>query len=152
MDSDIPFIAARIAEKIALAGTPFTVHWLAMFGGSTDPVTQAHVDGLEVPLSGVMMALEKEEEARTKLRQFMEIEAGDLLLDITPDAVVTLPDGQIYASGVVALSDLREKGLRFERDGQFYTQRDLGEKLARIWKMRMENTTLAETILLRRAT
>src|ERR1700723_441676 len=80
-----------------------TVQWNLITGGSVDPVTGAQIGGVETPLSGTLTAIACEEAGRTVLRQFQEIKAGDLCVDLQPLPQIALFPGQIQ-SGVMPLS------------------------------------------------
>lgn len=132
-------------------GSTITARWIERIGGSTDPLTGAQVGADEYPVYGTFKALRHQEGASTKLRQFMEIQEGDLLLDIDPDTEVTLPEGQVL-SGTLPLEALSERGVRFESNGEPYVQEKVGEELASLWSVVFEDQEIVRTILLRKAT
>jgi hypothetical protein len=162
MPSNLAFIKHRLRLKLQGAvdqtgGSDVFVYWTEVTGGSADPVTGAVVGGVETPVSGVLRAFGAEEPARTVLRQFSEIKAGDLILDIDPDGLVNLFPQQVLAdghqlSGTITLDNIADKGVRFEWGGQVYDQAQVGEELARAWNVIIGNQRLGRTLLLRRAT
>lgn len=120
--------------------------------GAPDDVTGALTGGTETPLSGTLGGLVNQASAETKLRQFAEIQAGDMILDLDPAAEVTVFDGQIFVSGTVGLDSLSDKGVRFLIDDQVFTQAEIGEGLAQAWNVVFADQRLVRTILLRKAT
>ena len=152
--TNIAFARHRIHLQMRGAGglaSDVIVHWIETQGGALDETTGALVGGVETPVSGVLRALSSEQPARSVVRQFAEIQAGDLLLDLAPDpGVEVLPNPVL--SGTVRLDDLAKKGVRFERGGQFYVQKEVGEELARAWTVIVGNQEMMGTVLLRRAT
>ena len=103
------------------------------------------VGATETAQSGVIRALGFEEPARTVLRQFAEIQAGDLLLTVNAAGQVTRADGVL-----VALDAL--DGPRFTWGGGTYVQKEVGEGLAAAWGALVAGRRLYRTLLLRRAT
>lgn len=142
----------RLAGTVNMAGgSDIIVQWMQTDGGTPDPVTGAQAGAVQTPVSGVMRALGAEEPARTVLRQFAEIQAGDLILETDPSGLVTILPNQTQ-SGTVALDDLAGKGVRFEWGGRLYAQAEIGEELALAWSVIIANQKLYRTLLLRRAT
>jgi hypothetical protein len=141
----------RIRKALSRGGSTLIVHWVKTQGGDPDPITAAVVGAVETPLSGTLKAFRHQESAMAKLRQFQEIQAGDLLVDVLPEAAVTLYPGQLQ-SGTVALDALAECGVRFESNGVFYTQAEVGERLAQAWNVIFQDVELVRTVLLRKAT
>ncbi len=141
------FVKHRLELALARNGTPVPVYWSELEGGTTDPLTGAVVGGVETPVSGVIRAFGAEEPPRAVLRQYQEIQAGDLILDVADNAYVTLPDGS-----TVLLDDLSGKGVRLEWGGQLYVQKEIGEDLASAWNVIVQGQRIGRTLLLRRAT
>lgn len=129
------------------------VYWNETSGGEVDPVTGALVGTdlspvVETPVSGVLRALGVEEPARSVTRTYQEIQTGDVILDVLPDAPVAM-----YPSGVaVSLDSLAGKGVRLEWGGRLYVQKEVGEDLAQAWSAIVGNQKLHRTLLLRPAT
>jgi hypothetical protein len=152
--TNLAFVMHRCQLRLAGAvdnagGSNVIVHWMETIGGESDPVTGALVGGVQAPVSGVLPALGTEEPARTVLRQFSEIQAGDLILETNPNGLVAvLPD----RTQSVSLDDLAGKGVRFEWGGRFYSQAEIGEELAQAWSVIIAGQKLYRTLLLRRAT
>ena len=145
------FLKYRLRLALKNSGSDLIVSWVETDGGTVDGVTGALLGGLQTPVSGVMRAFAVEEPARTVLRQFSEIRAGDLIADVDAEGRIELFDNQ-PRSGVVALDDLAGKGARFDWGGETYSQADIGEDLARSWNVVVCNVRVGRTLLLRRAT
>lgn len=127
------------------------VLWSDFGNGAPDGVTGALL-GNETPLSGTMRGFIHEVSAAVKLRQFAEIQTGDVMVDLDPAASVAVYDGQVLVSGTVPLDSLSAGGVRFQVDGQLFTQADIGEELASAWNVIFADQQLVRTILLRKAT
>jgi hypothetical protein len=142
----------RLRGTVNLTGaTDVVVNWTQVEGGTADPITGALVGGVQTPVSGVIRALGAEEPARTVLRQYAEIQAGDVILEVNPHGLVELlPDQPL--SGLVSLDDISDQGVRFEWGGRQYAQAEIGEALAQAWNVIIANRKLYRTLLLRRAT
>lgn len=156
MATNLDFVEYRM--RLRLRGTvnitgasDVIVNWTEVDGGALDEVTGALVGGVQTPVSGVIRALGREEPAQTVLRQYAEIQAGDLILEVNPKGLVTLLPDQPQ-SGVVSLDDLSGMGVTFEWGGRLYTQKEIGEELAQAWSVIIENRKLYRTLLLKRAT
>ena len=147
----IPFDQAAIGQLIAAEGSTLVVRWVNQSGGTADPITGAIVGGMTSPQSGFILAIGTQEAPRYLAVQYQEIEVGDLIIDLTPDPIVTIYPGGVQ-SGTVPLFDLRELGLRFEWKEKLYSQQELGDRLAEAWSTIIGNTRLVETLLLRRET
>jgi hypothetical protein len=148
MMSRLAFVKNRIAGTVAGRGSALMVEWREVSGV---PDELGAFDGTTTVYSGVLNALAVEEGARTALRQYQEIQVGDLIVDVPADPQVTLYAGQDQ-SGVVALAALAGKGPRFQWNGQWYSQKELGEELRDLWQLRVQNVNLMATLLLRKAT
>ncbi|HVM48387.1 MAG TPA: hypothetical protein VMU04_10185 [Candidatus Acidoferrum sp.] len=143
MSPDLDYIQYRLALALQEAGSDVTVRWIDTAGGTLDVTTGAVVGGVQTPASGVLRALGVEELARSVVRQYAEIQAGDLLLEIDAAALITKDDGS-----TVCLDDL--DGPSFLWGGQWYQQKEVGEGLAAAWNAVVGNQRLYRTLLLRR--
>lgn len=132
------------------------VLWSDYPGGEPDAVTGAELGGTGREWSGTMTGLVHQVAAETKLRQFSEIQVGDVLLDIDPAAQVcmlgytTLASGTMLVSGTITLDTL--DGVRFLIDNTTYTEAELGEELAQAWEVLSGNQRMIRTLHLRVAT
>ena len=163
MKSRGSFLARRLAVNLGQPGggaLTLTVRWEHRHGGEPDPTTGALTGGLVVSASGTLRGFVHEEPARSVLRQMAEIQAGDLIVDVAPDPVVAVA-ANLTLSGVtnhqVLLEDVRLMGVRFEHNGQLYSQKNLGRELAKAWDTTIEDgegkkVKLDRTLLLRRET
>jgi hypothetical protein len=148
--TNLAFIKHRMALRLQgtmdiAGGSDVLVTWVETAGGTIDTVTGAVVDGVQTPASGVMRALGIEEPARSVVRQFAEIQAGDLILEVDAAATLTKPDGS-----TVALDDLDAP--RFQWADNWYVQKEVGEALAASWNAVVAGQKLYRTLLLRRVT
>ena len=136
----------RLRGSVDITGaSTVRVTWVETAGGVLDVASGAMVGGVQTPVSGVLRALGVEEPARSVLRQYAEIQAGDVLLEMDAAGLVTRDDG----TGV-ALDALETP--RFLWAGQWYVQKEVGEGLAVAWNAVVADVRLYRTILLRRAT
>lgn len=148
--TNLSFIKHRMALRLSgtvdiAGGTEVPVTWVDTSGGTLDTVTGALVGGVQTPASGVIRALGVEEPARSVVRQFAEIQTGDVLLEVDAAGLVTKGDGS-----TVALDDLDEP--RFQWGGSWYVQKEVGAALAATWNAVVAGQKLYRTLLLRRAT
>ena len=148
--TNLSFIEHRLALRLRgtvniAGGTSVLVTWIDTAGGTLDVASGALVGGVQTPASGVLPALGIEEPARSVVRQFAEIQAGDLLLEVDAAALVTRPDGS-----TVALDTL--DGPRFTWGDTVYAQKEAGTGLVTGWNALVANRKLYRTLLLRRAT
>lgn len=127
------------------------VVWVEIDNGTPDPVTGALVGGVQTELSGTLPGFIHEVSAATNLRQFAEIQTGDVIVDMDPDAVIAIAPGQLI-SGTIGLDDIADSGVRFLIDGNYFTQKGIGEELAQAWNAVFADQKLIRTIALRRAT
>lgn len=148
--TNLPFIKHRLVLRLAgtvdiAGGTEVAVTWVETAGGTLDTVTGAVVGGVQTPASGVIRALGVEEPARSVVRQFAEIQTGDVLLEMDAAGLVAKADGS-----TVALDNLDEP--RFQWGGNWYVQKEVGAELAATWNAVVAGQKLYRTLLLRRAT
>ena len=153
MISDISSIKRDIGLMMSAAGGPGTtmaVYWNVYSGTLSDPVTGFMAS--PTLLSGTLRAFSVEENVRTVVRRYQEIQAGDLIVDIPAPPLVTVWVGN-QVSGTVPLDGM--DGVRFERPpgrGKFYVQGEIGEELADAWRTIVGDQELFRTILLRKKT
>lgn len=133
----------------SLGGSDVIVYWVEAAGGELDEITGATIGGTETPVSGVLRAFGHQEPARSSLRQYLEIQEGDVILDLDPDGSITLLPP---SSGTTTLDAIADKGVRFQWDEKLYVQARVGEKLSQKWSVLVANQRLHRTLLLRLAT
>lgn len=152
--SNLSFIKSRLAQNVAGRGSSLIVTWVNVTGGTLNESTGAYVGGVENHYSGVLTAIAVEEVPRYVLRQYQEIQAGDLIVDCGPDPAVTIYPGQdVYLnSGTAPLADLAKSGVQFEFNGRLYVQKKIGDDLADIWSLTVQGVPLLGGLLLTRQT
>lgn len=146
MTSRLPFIQKRLELNLSKDGTDVVLYWVEIVGGALDP-TGAIVSGTETLMSGTMKGFVHAEPAKSVVRQFAEIEAGDLIVDLGPSPDVTLLSG----TGKVSLDSISSKGPRFQVGGELYVQKEIGDKLGKSWDVILRGQKLSRTLLLRKA-
>lgn len=109
--------------------------WTEVTGGTLDPATGALVGGVEAPRRLRIPALLHFVGASAEERRFAEIQVGDCLVDLLPDAPV---DGLT--------------GLRFRINGEEWVPKGVSDMLARKWDTMMGGVRITRTIALRKAT
>lgn len=160
MRSNLSFIKTRMAQTLSAVnpeggggrGTALTLFWTVTEGGELNPSTGALVGGTPTIYSGTMSAIAVQEIPRNVLRQYQEIQAGDLIVDCLPDPDVTVFAEQSPISGTIPLSVLANSGVQFMWNEDLYVQKQVGENLASIWALTIEGVELTSAILLRRQT
>lgn len=135
MNSRAPEHLRRMRHAVAAHGTSVTLTWVETTGGTIDPVTRAPVGGVTQTKTATAKALVHHVAASSALRQHVEIEVGDVILDFDPTVAL---DGK--------------EGLTFTVDGTLYVQKDLGEKLSTMWDALFMGKRMLRTVLVRRAT
>lgn len=116
------------------AGTAITLRWVERSGGELDPTTGAMLGGTATSREATVRGFVHYVGATTSLRQFREVEVGDAIVDLPPDATVDgLPE------------------LRVEIGGATWVPKDTGERLQRFWDAIEQGQRLTRTLLLRKA-
>ncbi len=144
MRTRIGFALNRALVNIGVRGTNWMLTWVTYAGGKIDPGTNAIVGGTPTAQSmGPVAGLVHLAEAKSVLRQFVEIEVGDVIVDFPPYVTI---DG---------LANLRfymvdSNGNRV--DDQTYEQKELGGKLAKAWDLVVAGNMTVRTVLLSKAT
>lgn len=123
------------------------VRWTEVSGGVVDPGTGARVGGVRTTRSGTLRALSLQEPPITTIRQYAEVQAGDLLLDTDPDGTVTLSDETTTTLDAIAAHEPM-----FLYAGRGYVQKKVGGHLAAAWDAMTNGQKLFRTLLLRPAT
>ena len=136
MRTRIGFALNRMLVNVQTRGTPVKLTWVTYSGGTVDPGTGATINATATPQSlGPINALVHVEEAKSVLRQFVEIEVGDLIVDFPPAVQIDGLDN-----------------LRFVIDGQNYEQKEIGGRLAKAWDTIIAGNRSLRTVLLKKAT
>ena len=154
MQGNLSLMKNRLAQTVAGRGSALIVTWTEISGGELNESTGALVGGVENAYSGVMTAIAVEEVPRMVLRQYQEIQAGDLIVECAPDPVVTVYPGQAaYTnSGTLRLATIAGNGVQFLFNGRLYVQAKIGEDLAGLWNLTVQNVPVLGGMLLRRQT
>ena len=131
----------EIARELHQNGTPILLQWNAVPTGAVPDPVDGSVAGL-VPQSKTLSAFvhQVQDAGRSSVRQFNEVEVGDLILDFPGDAAIDAPSGG-------ALRDLV-----FVVNGKPYVAKQIGEKLAQTWDVTVQGKQLFRTVLVRVAT
>jgi len=135
MQSNLPSIKRRVKLNLSKDGTSVILTWKSYVGGTLDPVTQQHVGAVATDQTLTIKAFVHSAGSVSAVRQYAEIEVGDLIVDFAYDAPL---DGK--------------EALRFTIDGQQYEQKKVSQKLAKAWDVVQRNQRLYRTVLLEKVT
>jgi hypothetical protein len=141
----------RLGNLMNQRGSTLFVYWDVTTGGATDTSLDAVVGGTVAILSGTLKTFALEEPAKSVVRQFAEIRAGDLICDISPSGAITVCPGQ-GISGTVLLGDIQDQNIKFKWQGRVYSQADVGDRLTQVWDAVFGDVPLHRTLLLRAET
>ena len=141
MDLQVGDMLNEIARELHHNGTPILLQWNAVPAGAVPDPVDGSVAGM-VPQSKTLPAFvhQVQDAGRSSVRQFNEVEVGDLILDFPGDAAIDAPSGG-------ALRDLV-----FVVNGKPYVAKQIGEKLAQTWDVTVQGKQLFRTVLVRVAT
>lgn len=132
-------------------GGCLTVRWTVSAGGTQNASTGAYVGATDTVLSGTLAAIAVEENARSVVRQYVEIGVGDLIVTLAGTPTVALFAGQ-SVSGTLALSSLVDYAPQFLWNGKAYQQSQVTDDLRTLWTEAVAGVVLSQGILLKRAT
>lgn len=140
MRTNLPFIQHRIAKNLAESGTDIVLTWREWPAGTTfDETTQSHVaDDTHQPIpktATIKAFVHFPNFAANQVKQFNEIETGDMILDVTPDADVDGKEGLVFSVG-----------------GLDYVTKPVSDRLAKAWDVIFMGAKFLRPILLRRKT
>lgn len=131
MQSNPAFLNRRM--RLNLGGKDanrIVVEWRVYAGSTVDDATQANT-GDETVLSGVMRGWIYEIEAKNVEREYVEIDAGDIILETLPEGMIEIVPGQIL-SGTTNLDAVKNQGVRLRWRSKLYSSKQVGSKLAEI--------------------
>lgn len=129
--SRMAWIAQRAARARTVIGSTVTLRWTVFSGTpTTDPVTGSTL-GTATESTETIKALVHYVTATMVERQNVEIEVGDVIIDLDPALVL----------------DTR-KNLRFEIDGMLYRQKTVGDRLAHYQDVLVSDIKTHRTIVL----
>jgi len=136
MDLQVGDMLNEIARELNQNGTPVVLQWNALPGGALPDPVDGTVAGL-VPQTATLPAFVHQVQATgaSSVRQFNEVEVGDLILDFPGDAV---------------LDGLRD--LVFVVNGKPYIAKQASDKLAESWDVTVQGQQLFRSVLVRVAT
>ena len=138
MDLQVGDVLNEIARELNQNGTEILLQWNTLLGGTLpDPVDGTVPAAALVPQSKTLPAFvhQVQDAGTSQVRQFNEVEVGDLILDFPGDA---------------AIDGLRD--LVFVINGKPYVAKQIGEKLAQSWDVTVQGKQLFRTVLVRVAT
>ena len=143
MDLQVGDMLNEIARELHQNGTPILLQWNAVPAGAVPDPVDGSVAGL-VPQTKTLPAFvhQVQDAGRSSVRQFNEVEVGDLILDFPGDAA--LPEVGSQRSEV--------RDLVFVVNGKPYVAKQIGEKLAQAWDVTVQGKQLFRTVLVRVAT
>ena len=147
MDLQVGDMLNEIARELHQNGTPILLQWNAVPAGAVPDPVDGTVAGL-VPQSKTLPAFvhQVQDAGRSSVRQFNEVEVGDLILDFPGDAAID-PPSLAASSGAASARDLV-----FVVNGKPYLAKQIGEKLAQTWDVTVQGKQLFRTVLVRVAT
>jgi len=138
MDLQVGDMLNEIARELGQNGTPILLQWNAVIQGATpDQVDGSLPAAAQVAQAKTLPAFvhQVQDAGRSSVRQFNEVEVGDLILDFPGDA---------------AIDGLRD--LVFVVNGKPYVAKQIGEKLAQTWDVTAQGKQLFRTVLVRVST
>ena len=147
MDLQVGDMLNEIARELHQNGTPILLQWNAVPAGAVPDPVDGSVAGL-VPQTKTLPAFvhQVQDAGTSSVRQFNEVEVGDLILDFPGDAAID-PPSLAASSGAASARDLV-----FVVNGKPYLAKQIGEKLAQTWDVTVQGKQLFRTVLVRVAT
>jgi len=145
MDLQVGDITAEIGRELAQNGSPIVLQWNAVAAGVTpDPVDGTVPASALTPQTATHHAFVHQiaMAGRSRVKQFNEVEEGDLILDFAPDVALPEVGGQ--------RSEVRD--LVFVVNGKPYVAKEISEKLAQSWDVTVQGRQLMRSVLVRVAT
>ena len=146
------YCQARAALALRGAGSganTIEVRWVEVSGGTVDPGTGGRVGGTRTAKSGTLRALALQEPPTTVVRNYAEVEAGDLLLDTDAAGTVEISGTGVVPAPTTTLDALAALGPVFVYCGRSYSQKKVGAALSAAWDVASSGQKLFRTILLR---
>jgi hypothetical protein len=137
MDLGIPEILGDIQRELAQNGSSIVLTWDAWPDDSVVSPVDGSRSGTPTPGTATLPAFVHHVQAagHSSVRQFAEIEVGDIILDFAPNVDLSGKDN-----------------LRFNIGGQWYVAKQVGDKLATTWDVQVQDQKLFRTVLVRKAT
>ena len=133
MDLGLGDIENEIAREVAANGTPILLTWETLAPGATvDPVDGSSDGWVAQTLTLPALVHQVQPTGASAVRQFNEVEVGDLILDFAADAPL---DGK--------------RGLVFRVNGKAYVAKEVGAKLAASWDVTVAGRQLFRSVLVK---
>ena len=133
MDLGLGDIANELARELAGNGTPICLTWAALApGAAVDPVDGYSAGWLAQTLTLAAFVHQVQPTGASAVRQFNEIEVGDLILDFAADAPL---DGK--------------RGLVFWVSDKAYVAKEVGSRLAASWDVSVAGRQLLRSVLVK---
>ena len=148
MDLQVGDMLNEIARELHQNGTEILLQWNTLSSGTLpDPVDGTVPAAALVPQSKTLPAFvhQVQEAGRSSVRQFNEVEVGDLILDFAGDAPLPEVGAEPRPGG--RRSEVRD--LVFVVNGKAYVAKQIGEKLAQSWDVTVQGKQLFRTVLVR---
>jgi hypothetical protein len=145
MDLNIGDIQAEIARELHQNGTMITLQWNAVAPGVTpDPVDGTVPASALTPQTAVHHAFVHQiaMAGRSQVKQFNEVEEGDLILDFAPDVPIDAPSGGALRDLVFLVPTPGGKS-------KAYVAKEISEKLAHSWDVTVQGQQLMRSVLVR---
>ena len=149
MDLQVGDMLNEIGRELNQNGTEILLQWNVLAEGQyPDPVDGTVPAAALVAQSKTLLAFvhQVQDAGTSRVRQFNEVEVGDLLLDFAGDAAID-PPSLAASSGAASAQDLV-----FVVSGKAYVAKQIGEKLAQTWDVTVQGKQLFRTVLVRVAT
>ena len=133
MNLNIGDVLAEIERELNENGTDVVLQWNELPPDAVPDPVDGSVAGL-IPRTVTLTAFVHQVQATgtSRVRQFNEVETGDLILDF---------------NGEAAIDGLRN--LVFVVNGRPYVAKDIGEKLAQTWDVTVGNQRLFRSVLVK---
>ena len=135
MDLNVGDIVAEIARELHQNGSPIVLQWNAVAAGvMPDPVDGTVPASALTPQTSTQHAFIHQiaMAGRSQVKQFNEVEEGDLILDFAADVPID------------ALCDLV-----FLVNGKPYVAKEISEKLAQSWDVTVQGQQMMRSVLVR---
>ena len=138
MELNIGDVLNEIRRELAQNGTDIVLQWNAVPPGVTPDPVDGSVSGL-IPQTMTLPAFVHQVQAtgESNMRQFNEVEMGNIILDFAADVAIDAPSGG-------ALRDLV-----FLINGKPYVAKEIGEKLAQSWDVTVGSQRLFRSVLVK---
>jgi hypothetical protein len=158
MDLNVGDILAEIARELHLNGSPIVLQWNTVSSGTLpEPVDGTVPASALVPQTMTLPAFVHQVQATgvSSVRQFNEVEVGDLILDFEGNAPI--PEAGVEHRPGDRRSEVRDlvfvvplPGSSPERP-QFkaYVAKEISEKLAQSWDATVQGRQLMRSVLVR---